>query len=352
MDGLSRYGGSDRVIILGAAVVIILAGIRMLSDFIGPLLVSIVVAVLFSVFSRYLQEKGVPPAAAHVVAFLLFILCLVAFLLLIALSAAPIIARIPMYEQHLTESLTSAQAVIDSSGVATGDAFPVSAIAGPLSGLVKGIVAAIVNQVTYLFVIIFTTFFLLLESAEFGKKMQYLIGPVNQQLLGNARKFSRSLVDYIIIRTKVNLAVGVLFGIALAFLGVDGFVLWAFLMFVLGYVPYIGFYLAILPPVAIAWIEISPFIAVLIVIIAIIVNQFVECIVFPELTGKELSLSPTVVFLSLLFWGALLGGSGFILGVPLTILVMMIADSSDETRWIAVLIGSEIPDQAPEDSSM
>lgn len=123
--------------------------------------------------------------------------------------------------------------------------------------------------------------------------------------------------------------------------GIDFAILWGFLTFLLGYIPYLGFILAALPPMLLGLFKYG-FVGALAVLVGIsLVNTLVENVIFPSLAGKGLKLSPSIVFLSLFYWAYVLGASGALIAVPLTMVVKIILESSEETRWLAKLMESD-----------
>jgi predicted PurR-regulated permease PerM len=60
----------------------------------------------------------------------------------------------------------------------------------------------------------------------------------------------------------------------------------------------------------------------------------------PKLTGKGMNLSTLVVFLSMVFWGWVLGPIGMILSIPMTSLVKIALESYEGTQGLAIMLGS------------
>ena len=338
---------SDRLILLTACCFIILAGLKMAGGFIGPLLISIFAAIIFSFVSLWFQRKGFSPRISGYLAFLLFTACLLVALRMIILSVTPLITHIPAISKGISDNMGSVQQVFSQFGVSTASILPATQMSGSLSAISPDAVYSVIGQVSTLFIVIFTTLFLLLEATSFSGKVNTVLGAYKQELADKITEFGSIVVEYVIIRTKVNLVTGAGFGIALFILGVEDPLLWAVMMFILNFVPYIGFIIAVIPPAFLALMDISPVSALLVLITASLVNLFSENMLFPELAGRGMDLSPAIVFISMVFWGYFLGGSGVIVAIPLTVLMKMILESYPETRWVALIIGNGNGDPSP-----
>ena len=151
-------------------------------------------------------------------------------------------------------------------------------------------------------------------------------------------EFGKSLVSFILLRTETNLIAGIGTAILLLLGRIEFAVLWGFLTFLLGYIPYLGFYLAALPPMLLALFKYGPIGAIAVLAGIALINTLVENVLFPSIAGKGLKLSMSIVFLSLFYWSYVLGASGALIAVPLTMAVKLILENSRDTRWMAKLM--------------
>jgi predicted PurR-regulated permease PerM len=140
------------------------------------------------------------------------------------------------------------------------------------------------------------------------------------------------------ILTGMNFLVGLGDTLFLLILGVDYALLWGILAWFMGYIPSIGFIIALIPPVLMAYAQYGLQTALIVLVGYILINGGVQNFIQPKIMGQGLKISPVVVFVGLFVWGFLLGGIGAILAVPMTLLVLMIMENFEGTHMLAVLM--------------
>ncbi|WP_297708083.1 AI-2E family transporter, partial [uncultured Eudoraea sp.] len=114
----------------------------------------------------------------------------------------------------------------------------------------------------------------------------------------------------------------------------------------LNYIPNIGSFIAAVPAVLFAAVQLGLEGVLWTGIVFVVVNVVIGNIVEPKMMGKGLGLSTFVVFLSLLSWGFMLGTVGMFLSVPLTMAIKIMLEQDSNTKWLAIALGTEDEAQA------
>jgi len=187
---------------------------------------------------------------------------------------------------------------------------------------------------------VLTVIFILLEAAGFPAKLRAISGGSGNSL-ARFEKVTENVQHYMALKTLTSLLTGVTITIALTIIGVDFPLLWGLVAFILNFVPNIGSIIAAVPAVLLAFIQLGLGAVLWTGTAYLVVNMLVGQVLEPRLMGRGLGLSTLVVFISLVFWGWVLGPVGMFLSVPLTMTVKIALDSDERTRWLAILLGSE-----------
>ena len=191
------------------------------------------------------------------------------------------------------------------------------------------------------FTVLLYLVFLLLEEPIFPLKLKAMYPDKKKYDHANdlISKIDHSIGNYIALKTVVSLLTGFLSYFVLLFIGVDAPLFWAFLIFVLNFIPTIGSLIATIFPAVFALLqfgEFTPGILVLAIVgaIQLIVGNLVE----PRVMGNTLNISPLVVFLTLSLWGVMWGITGMLLSVPITVIIIIIMSEFEGTRPMAILL--------------
>jgi predicted PurR-regulated permease PerM len=186
--------------------------------------------------------------------------------------------------------------------------------------------------------VLLITIFILIEANGFPAKIRTALRLPNLDL-SRFTKIADEIQQYLAMKTVISLATGALVGGWVWILGLDFPIFWGLLAFLLNYVPNVGSILAAIPPVLLALVQLGPKGAALAGAGYVVVNMVLGNLIEPNLMGRRLGLSPLVVMLSLVFWGWIWGAIGMLLSVPLTMIIRIMLENTEEHRWIAVLLG-------------
>ncbi|MFN0313756.1 MAG: AI-2E family transporter [Burkholderiales bacterium] len=210
-----------------------------------------------------------------------------------------------------------------------------------MPGLIARLLTELGSALSNIVLILLTVVFILFEASSFPVKLRAVLGHP-RQVFPQFTRFLGDIERYMVIKTLTSLATGILIGTWLSILGVDFPTLWGFLAFLLNYVPSVGSTIAAVPAVLLALIQLGIGPALMATAGYMAVNFMLDNVIETRLMGRRLGLSTLVVFLSLIFWGSLLGPVGMVLCIPLTMTVKFACENNERTRWIAVLLGPEV----------
>jgi AI-2 transport protein TqsA len=340
----NRQGTSPLVVT--ASLVIIVWGIVQAQSVLVLMLVALFLAVIGAPLVIWLKEKRIP----SILAVLAVLACMIALLLmiggLVGTSVANFSDRIPMYQQRIQEEIQALKGFLSNKGFAIKDNALLEYFdLGAIMGLTASLLSGLTSTLSSIFLIFLTVTFILLEVSSFPIKLRAILDDPKAEF-SQFRKFIYNINHYLLIKTCVSVTTGILIGIWMFALGVDFPILWGFLAFLLNYVPSLGVVIAAVPAVLLTLIQYGPGQAVLAAGGYIAVNFIIGTIVEPKLVGRGVGLSTLVVFLSLIFWGNLLGLIGMVLCIPFTMTMKFALESNQQTRWLAILLGPETPDES------
>jgi AI-2 transport protein TqsA len=324
-----------------AAFVIIIAGINLAQSVVVLLLVSVFLALLGIPPVLWLKEKRIPSGFAVLIVMAGMIIILLMIGAQIGTSVNSFSDELPLLQSHIREQVLELSALLKSKGF-SGTQKILMDYVNPeaVMKLTAALLSGLSSVISDLILILLTVTFILLEVSSFPVKLRAILGNP-EQAFPRFTKFVIDMKRYMVIKTIINLAAGILIAIWMYILGVQFPVLWGFLAFLLHYIPNIGAIIAAIPPAILALVQIGIGSALLVVAGNIFIGFIIGNVIEPRLMGRKLGLSTLVVFLSLIFWGSLLGLIGAILCIPLTMAVKYAFESNEKTRWIAVLLGSE-----------
>jgi len=338
---VSQESPIARFILVTAAFIIVVAGMKSAEALLVPFLLSLFIVVIFSPPLSWLKNRGVPSGLALALVVSLVVAFGLIFGAIVGSSIAEFRGDLPQYQERLQGFSQQGQAYLDKLGIALPqeqwqDTFD----PGVAFSFVGNMLASLGNVMTNAFLILLMVIFMLAEEVRFSDKMMYAKQGRAQNSLKALEKFTSSINQYMALKAGLSLLTGVLVLLWLLFLGVDYPVLWAMLAFMLNFVPNLGSILAAIPAVLLALVQLGPFEALWVAVGYVVVNTVVGNVLEPRIMGRGLDLSTLVVFVSLVFWGWVLGPVGMLLSVPLTMTVKIALENFKDTQWIAVMLGS------------
>jgi predicted PurR-regulated permease PerM len=308
------------------------------AELLSPFLISVGIAIVLSPLLTYLRDRKIPK--------------IVSLILIIILSATPII----MIGNHIMEDASQLTDNIDTMkdkmhttvdvitiklnsmgmGVTRKDIETVLKKSN-IMGIIKKLSSQVNKQFSNIFLIFFTVAFMLMESEYLHNKLKKALSS-SEIDLKDGMEIIAKIKKYFIIKVKTSLMTAIWALIVLWYFDISYYYIWATLAFFLNFIPVIGSIFAAVPPIIIALMDQGSGTAMWVMLWYAIINNVVGNIIEPRIMGKGLGLSALVIFLSMTLWGWVLGPTGMILSVPLTMAMQFLFEQYEETKWISLML--------------
>ena len=332
---MEKYSGRLPVYLVSlAAIFIVLGGIRATAPILNPILLAMIITIVVLPIPGRLTKRGMPGWLALVLTILVVVLALALVIATVFFSVTKLAVELPAYLNDAAATTSSSAFFRDHGrggvrihhripdrGRAAGSGRDCdgSGVAGPVR---DGSLHLLLHD----------------QRGDLTPGAARLGLDPGASAIRRVSALTGDIRHYMTMLTGINFLVAVGDTVFLMVLGVDYALLWGLLAWFMGYIPSIGFLIALIPPFLMAYAQYGLGTALLVLLGYVLINGGVQNFIQPKMMGQGLKINPLVVFVGLFVWGFLLGGIGAILAVPLTVLVLTLMENFDATRAAAVLM--------------
>jgi AI-2 transport protein TqsA len=330
--------------LLGAAAfTIAVAGVRSVADIVGPVFLALVLTVTVHPIRVWLEKGRLPTWATSLLMLVVAYLLLFFLGLALLVSVAQLAALMPQYVEQMTDVVKDVANALEGLGV---DQAQIDAVAGAINpGQLVDVVASVLEGtlgvLTDVFFLVTVLLFMAFDTNSTRRNLES-VGERFPDPVAAIRNFAKGTRSYMGVSAAFGLVVAVIDGVALYLLDVPGAFVWAVLAFVTNFIPNIGFVIGLIPPALIALLDSGPGLMLTVIILYSVINFVIQSVIQPRVVGDAVGLSPTLTFLSLVFWTWVLGPLGALLAVPFSLLTKsLLVEADPRGRWAETLISGK-----------
>lgn len=345
MTALDYKSSIFKALLIVAALFIVLAGLKIAANILVPFLLSLFIAIICNPLVKKIESFKVPKPLAIIGVVLVFVTVAIYLVSLVGRSLLELSQLLPGYLEQLKGEITwvvdqlAKFNIVISRELVTEYFNP-----GVAVRLVADTLSSLGDVMKNLFLVIITVIFMLFEASSLPKKV-YLALDEPDVKMQQIDRFLSSVNNYLAIKTLVSAATGICVSVMLWAVGLDFYLLWGVLAFLLNYIPNIGSIIAAVPAILLAALQFGLAPAGFIGLGYLAINAVMANLIEPRYLGRGLGLSTLVVFLSLVFWGWLLGSAGMLLSVLLTMVIKIGLESSKDGKWLAILLSGDVEEE-------
>lgn len=326
-----------------AMLVIILAGIRAASDILVPFLLATFLAIVLNPLVTMLRRRGMRRGLAIALVISVILIMILMLVAVLASSVSEFSVIYPQLRTLLEQKLQVIQHLaagfnLHVSTDSLAEYFDPNVVMNMATLLLTQFSGAMTNIV----LLILTVVFMLFEVHHLPYKLRNAL--MNPQIhIAGLHRALKGVTHYLALKTLISLITGVAVWLSLLLLDVKFALFWGVVAFILNFIPNIGPIIAGIPPFIQALVLNSVYDALLVAALFSAIHMVFGNMLEPRLMGRGLGLSTLVVFLSLIFWGWLLGPVGMLLSVPLTSVSKILMETTPGGSRLAILLGNGRP---------
>lgn len=316
-------------------------GIAAISSLVASVFFGLVLTICVYPVRRWLEARGVPRGLATIAILVAVVALLGAFVTVLIISVGQFLTLLPQYTPQLEGWLAAVAAWLEGFGIGADQVAAILSSFQPteLIAWLGGIAGSAAGLLSWA-VVLLTVLILMAADSAYASTITAGIAARRPAVGAALVRFGSGVRRYMVVTTGLGLAQGLVNWAALAVMGIPGAALWGLLSFLCSFIPNIGYFIALVPPIVFGALTGGWPVVIAVIVVYGVFNAVIQSIVQPKVVGSAVSLSQTITFVSVLFWAVVLGPMGAILAVPLTLLVRMIlVDSDPRTAWIRPALG-------------
>ncbi|HHX85968.1 MAG TPA: AI-2E family transporter [Actinomycetales bacterium] len=334
------WGIAAVTVVSVAAAFVVIMGLKQISTIIMPAFLALNLVIAALPLQRFLQRRGLPRWSAAIIVLLVLYAILAALVGMLVWAIWVAAEEIPRYQDKFNELYAQSIELLARFGVSQDQVG--SSLKGIDPQTIMGTVQNVAGQLSsaggQLAVLVIALTFLAFDLPGIARRKR-IIARQRPRLADAMSSFSDGIKSYWIVSTVFGLIVAIMDTVALMILGVPLALVWGVLAFVTNYIPNIGFVLGLVPPALFALLTGGPADAVWVIVIYSVINLVMQSFIQPKFTGDAVGLTPSITFLSLVFWSAVAGPLGAILAVPLTLAAkMLLVDADPRMNWLSTFL--------------
>ncbi|WP_308250110.1 AI-2E family transporter [Sphaerisporangium fuscum] len=336
------------MLLLTAAAVIVLAGIKAIDSIVGPVVLALVLTIAVSPIRSWLTRRRAPGWLVVLVPLSVVLVVLLGMVATLTAAVVQMAVLLPGYAPQFDKLVADAQKWAAGHGIAPQVNKALQSLdPGKIFEFAQGLLSSVLGVVSSLFLVVVLLLAMSLDAPVLSRVMSAAAAE-RPTLTRALTTFAHKTRRYILVSTIFGLVCAALDVVALYLLQVPLPLLWGVLALITNYIPNIGFVIGLVPPALLGLLAGGVKTMLLVIAAYVLINVVVQSFIQPKFLGDAVGLTTSVTFLSLIIWAMVLGPLGALLAIPLTLLTRaLLIDSDPGAKWSAALISGEIPADRP-----